>query len=212
MKSLSYSIHRAFRFCINCSYLGADDSLLCSQCKELMLSEALFKKTEMIQSISVHYLLRWVANESRLVSLVVNQLKGSHFQEVYRYYARLLALNLNIDDQKDWVIVPCPSRGLDRLHARSLAKELSLITDFPLVDCLNFYNKDQKQKKKSKLERSSVQIQSRSENHFEDVIFIDDVVTTGATALASYQALGKPKSFLVGAIARRQLAADSLIW
>lgn len=212
MQNFKYQIHKIFRSCINCSYYRADDSLLCQKCQELLLSEAVFDKKERIYTIDVYYLLKWIPNESRLISLIVQNLKGQHFPEVYRFYAKLIALNMNLQADKKWVIVPCPSRSQDRWHARILAVEFSKVVGFPMIDCLSYSDDEEAQKKKSKRERMGLKIYNAQVLKLEHVIFIDDVVTTGSTFKASYLALGRPKEFVVGAIARRLLATEDLIW
>jgi len=40
---------------------------------------------------------------------------------------------------------------------------------------------------------------------FTNVIFVDDVITTGATARAAWLSLGRPERFVVWSLARRLL-------
>ncbi len=62
----------------------------------------------------------------------------------------------------------------------------------------NTSNNSLPQKKKSKFERMNLEYRWNKQNlHNSFVIFIDDVVTTGSSAVAAWLAIGKPKNFLV---------------
>ena len=71
------------------------------------------------------------------------------------------------------------------------------------------------QKKKSRYERSQIQIELRPgaaaflrENKSAAFIFADDVLTTGWTAKKAFQALNKPSNFLICTLAYRRPSVD----
>jgi predicted amidophosphoribosyltransferase len=67
----------------------------------------------------------------------------------------------------------------------------------------------EQQKHKSKRERKAVSMLCEMDFSSKYVIFIDDIVTTGATALSARQAIGACKGFEVWCLAhRRQLATN----
>ena len=109
------------------------------------------------------------------------------------------------------LIVPAPSRVFKRRdHSSCLAEALSLITGWELANILVYDDFDQSaQKTKGALERENRKFKaSMPITGFNGtLIFVDDVVTTGSTAVAAWNALGKPRNFEVWCIAHQPLLA-----
>ena len=105
-------------------------------------------------------------------------------------------------------VVPSPPRSTGTTdHAGRLAKGMATATGWPLEPVLLRKKKTALQKHRNRQDRfaggvalSAVLQPGKS---FTNVLFIDDVATTGATAHRAWLALGRPLSFHVGVIAHR---------
>lgn len=118
------------------------------------------------------------------------------------------------------IIIPAPARlNGDKDHAFCLAQALSEETGWSLLNILEFQNIEElAQKRKGvhlrtqrtfkvrqSLDTLSVGCRELPDNikdlHYGTIIFIDDVVTTGSTAMAAWKALEKPPRFEVWCMA-----------
>jgi predicted amidophosphoribosyltransferase len=81
--------------------------------------------------------------------------------------------------------------------------------------CLARDKSSQSQKKKSRTQRFKVSLEwaenftptdFRNQSAGKTLVFVDDVLTTGATARAAWKTLGKPRDFAVWTLAQRSLA------
>ena len=106
-------------------------------------------------------------------------------------------------------LVPSPPRQRgDRDHAELLAQGISHLTGLRLERGLIRGEVGKFQKRKGRRERlaewgSRLQRDPRARKSFRDVVFIDDVVTTGATAREAWRSLGRPPGFQVWVLAHR---------
>lgn len=215
-RQLRSEIHRIFRFCIHCGSWGGQDSLLCSACQNLLMADGLASKSDFIEGLKTVYCFDWVPDQNRMLSIILKELKDSLCLETFNFYGTLMAASLRQDSESGWVIVPCPASHSNRLHSQRLAAAIGKMTGIAVKDIL--IREDERsnrailqQKKLSRKERSKIHIVSSAEITFQNVIFIDDIITTGSTALAAYRALGQPKQFIVHTLSRRRLAGTPLI-
>ena len=118
---------------------------------------------------------------------------------------RLLALSHNdhIETKKPICFVPTPSRTGGQVldHAGLLAYWLAKLSGAEFCPALKNLS-ESAQKTKNRLERRELKISLNSEIQWlksltHKVILVDDVITTGATARASYIALEQPAQFEV---------------
>lgn len=118
------------------------------------------------------------------------------------------------------IIIPSPAR-LNRAkdHAFCLAQALSIETGWDLLDLLEFQNLEEAAQKYKGVQlraQRTFRIKEPSEIlafyntelpntikdlHYGTIIFIDDVVTTGSTAMAAWNALENPPHFEVWCMA-----------
>ena len=93
--------------------------------------------------------------------------------------------------------VPAPLRETKKEdHALALAKALAFYFNGELLPILK-KKRNTSQKSKNRFERFQIQISSPENLKDRNVIFVDDVLTTGATAKGAYKALHFPKKFII---------------
>lgn len=111
-------------------------------------------------------------------------------------------------------LVTPPSRNGKKDHAFLLAERLSNKMQVPMGPKLIHVRSDlgRHQRQKNKRERREIVFEvckdSRVMQGAENYFFVDDVITTGGTALAAWRALGSPKNFEILTLARRLLAGS----
>lgn len=153
----------------------------------------------------------WFPNQDRKVSKLMVALKGGRLNRTMELYARIFVSRLYHMPPDECVLVPCPSSDPKRKHAQILARAFSRILSIPASDSLVKIS-DGSQKKGSKAQRQKIKMDCMSDFQTKHVIFIDDIVTSGATARSARIAMGPCKSFQVWCLAhRRPLAAHSIV-
>ena len=201
--------------CLHCGSLQCQKPPLCTQCSQQLVryeGAPLHQYDEGLFQAYSQY--EWSPGQSDIFSSMVLSLKGKYSR---RYWARLAAefvqKRLSLEMQNRPIkIVPAPSSSGKKDHAfwwgETLARELK--ADF--VPCLQKATKrsqrGQSRQQRSKLrisvdEKYSDQIDSSSEALW---VFVDDILTTGATAHAAYEALGSPPHFEVWVLGYRSLS------
>ncbi len=115
------------------------------------------------------------------------------------------------------IFIPAPSSKKD--HAFLLAAAASDLFEGEVLSPLEPIGDLRRQRDKTKEERKSRKFRIRPDmvNLVEQlctekkaIVFIDDVVTTGATVKAAFEALGKPKRFEAWSLARRPRLATQI--
>ncbi|GIL17123.1 MAG: hypothetical protein BroJett040_08740 [Oligoflexia bacterium] len=212
MQRVLQKIYLSLQSCLNCgSQVRISELLLCPDCQEKILFYS-----DQDQGIDRLSLYTWIPNRSSIVSRVVMNLKGHHYMFVYLAYADLLlerAKQKEIRISADTIIVPAPPRRTgDRDHAHHLAEAISLRTGCVLALALERESAEM-QKNLSRQERQKSQMKLH-EKFTQDavrgrgILFVDDIITTGATARAAWLALGSPKRFHIWTLANRSSLAE----
>lgn len=202
-------------------------NFLCVECDEVFRSYSSATE-EVIQTLSFRSLYLWPVNEITILNKVVTLLKGCKDSELFESFARNHLRSHNrrtfshqSESQaqkieqcpKEYLIVPAPSRAVGvEDHASSFARAISNISGWKYAPLLE--RVDPREQKTQKLENRWFDLAGRFK--LKDprgydlidlaktqVVFVDDLVTTGATACASYLALKKPPHFEVWTIFRR---------
>ena len=168
----------------------------------------------------VYSLFNWHPNKQEVLSRLLMALKGEHGRDLWRTFAhefwrRYLVSKLQNDNIiKSWLIIPSPPRSEVADHASLFAMGLVEETGATLLPCLSRKKtgKQSQQKTKNRGQRLRAEIDwsenfsrayFRSLSSGKKIIFVDDVYTTGGTALAAWKTLGKPKDFAVWTLAQR---------
>ena len=114
-------------------------------------------------------------------------------------FVRFSSLNL-FDPKMKPYFIPAPSKKNKKDHAYFLAFYLSQVFGGTLLNPLRTTSSSQK--KRSRKDRAFLKITNEGFTpNKRPVIFVDDVLTSGATARLSYQALKKPENFFIFTLA-----------
>jgi predicted amidophosphoribosyltransferase len=201
-------IHQAFSCCLHCGSFQSSRSLFCLGCEKDLWSRHHGLRTFELgrKGTKGFALFDWYPDEDRKVSKLMMRLKGGKLEGALQYYAEALVSRYARRLPSQTVLVPCPTQNR-RAHARAFAQAIGMVLDLPVLDSLQKVG-EQSQKGRNKVDRADIEI--RNDQNFKQmhVIFIDDIVTTGATALSARNAIGSCLSFQIWCLAhRRPLAA-----
>ena len=148
-------------------------------------------------------LMDWHEDNYHLISRLISSLKQGGPEFIFRrlgleMFSRFL--HFNFWNKKNFpVFIPAPSRPGTKIdHAYQLASALSFYFAGTLKNPLKRAKITGSQKRRSKKQRAYIQIQGHKNILYNPpVVFVDDVLTTGSTARAAFQALNQPKQFFI---------------
>ncbi|PIS10519.1 MAG: hypothetical protein COT73_08945 [Bdellovibrio sp. CG10_big_fil_rev_8_21_14_0_10_47_8] len=203
-------IHQLFKSCHHCGRWDGRPSLYCICCENLLWKTHPAVSVDWVQDIRVSYLFHWVPDSDRQVSRLLLSLKGGRPQSAIQFYCEQFLARAEIcGDLRNSILVPCPShRGRD--HALVLAEEFSKVLDIPVHLALERASDPGQQRRLDLRSREKIRFKSCSNLREKHVIFIDDIVTTGATVMAARRAMKGISGFEVWTLARRRLLAPDL--
>lgn len=150
-------------------------------------------------------------NDCTLRSLMMGLKGGNGFLELRKELVTwLVARSLWLQEEKKdgWVVIPAPPRQLgEKDHAVRLAELIGDALDVPVVESFRRENFGVVHHRLNRGERhrtvkANLQLLSPGKK-FSHVIFVDDIVTTGATASRAHQLLDHPEHFQVWSLVRR---------
>lgn len=206
-----------FRICVGCgahpkSYFGGP---MCAKCEKFLLEKSSIH-SRIEDGWSSHSLWPWV-DEASVVGRTVRRLKGGGPPQTFDYYTNLFwsrwlqKRGSQID--KSFLFVPAPARDFEKDdHASCLAKSFARETRGEFAKILKRVSQEQ-QKLRGKSERQQTEMEfvpmidgakrQMPSIAKRTVIFVDDVIVTGSTARAAYEALGRPPRFMTWCLADR---------
>jgi predicted amidophosphoribosyltransferase len=209
--------HLVMRVCPICGSFRTQHFLACHYCTEkLKLDAAKSQPIQLYDCILVLPLWSWVRDSSKRQSILISALKYHSIAKDWDVLAEMitdLAEGKLLSVRSRILFISCPGRSPKKDHAWYLAEALTRRCGGRHWEILKRTDDLNMQKSKTRVERSMIGF-SLNENfsknlmNKERIVFVDDVVTTGSTAFAAFEALGCPKNFEVWCIAYRQLAAS----
>ena len=223
----SSSLSKWLRHCACCGSSFPPIEWLCRSCMARLQSYYLQPKYMIrLQSSFRHgRLIDWDDSNDQFIRSLIQSLKGDIYSPLFmllakEFYFRICQLTGVLRDQP-FILVPCPARkkypkifyslkifkNLDQMqsvdHGFFWTQCISQTARWPLISALEQPDLIKPQKKKDKLTRKRIHFTRKDSIAFPPnyrVVFVDDIVTSGATAQAAYKALGKPQPFMVWSI------------
>lgn len=216
MNSLRTLLNRCLTPCLHCGSFNKSDGLLCPPCR-ITVNSYLKPQLESLDwgVFEAYSLFKWTPGTSDLLSAQLVGLKGTQQNSDWNHWAGkflIRRIQRGLPDRRI-IVIPAPSsnpsRGKD--HAYQWAEALSEALGAELYPCLN-KKANLSQRGASRERRVQVELELDensslvSENWSEALwVFADDIVTTGSTVLAAYEALGRPPHFEAWTLAHRTL-------
>ena len=213
---------RYIRACAVCRKFYPPMDWLCRSCwrrleSELLPVEDVYRTEKTLPHLR---LFDWHGENGRFMRRLLESLKGGAPEFVFdrlglECFSRFIHRGL-------WpkgaaaVFVPAPPRSHPlKDHARALAEALARRFGGRVSPALRKKDGGQApQKRKSRQARGQIEFLSAADfNKAEITVFVDDALTTGATARAAFRALGRPEKFFVFTLAwRRPPAPPAAGW
>lgn len=203
-----------FRHCALCGEFWGKIDLFCGVCFKTHIFSKLLTNdhpnfAQMDYSFPVFSLFRWTKQNAAFDSIgfMVKRLKGNCPNPFFEKMAMLFVQERSRRGRLlEPVFIPAPpTKSGEKDHAYYWAQELAKHWKTEIFSCLE-HSSERPQKTKKKLERQRVfTLSSDLIPKNRTIIFCDDVITTGSTAKAAFQALKKPELFEVWTIACRTL-------
>jgi predicted amidophosphoribosyltransferase len=212
------------RGCYFCGSLFPLSEGLCQVCARDLWSWAPDEQLYIqdLEDQEVASLFQWIPGQQQVLSFLILALKGAHGGRAWQYFAEEFwrrYLSTQEPFSKRVLLVPSPGQEGRRDHAFLFTEGLAKASGVQICNCLKRDSMAGKaQKTKSRQQRARVSFQwaenfslaeFRARASDMKIVFIDDVVTTGATAKAAWKTLGKPEDFTIWSLAQRSLSCGA---
>ncbi|MBL7670156.1 MAG: hypothetical protein JNM39_06695 [Bdellovibrionaceae bacterium] len=210
------TIQRFFELggCLVCGQLQISDKGVCATCSEALFETPRDLFHSEFEAFIADSLYEWIPGYSDEFSNWIMSLKRAPARKwtalAEEFSARKLSESHVVNLER--CLVPCPAGAPSRQHAQRWAEALSRVGCGPVRNLLEF---DKGDLHRARLDQKKLNRQDRrliSMKRIENItmpspgcayIFVDDIVTTGSTALSAWKALGKPQNFQVWCVATR---------
>jgi predicted amidophosphoribosyltransferase len=190
--------------CARCRSLRGPIQLFCRSCWELAgefrNDERSLQQTA--YALKVYSLYTWYDQFDSVIRPLIYGLKGGLIQKPWEHFAQDLIFKRNLLGRNAAEAIVLPPRQNKRDHAWFWAKAIGEFLNIPVLDCLESEDRTQKRlslnlRKNRQMNRIGPDINQLK------LIFVDDTITSGATARAAYEALGSPENFEVWTLVAR---------
>lgn len=209
-----YRFLACLRMCPRCQLTHSHVDIVCVQCwnelKELIREPLKISSSSYDYAMDVYALFHWTEELDHEIRKLIYLLKHARSGFLYEKLA-IEFLWRRVGRKRplspDAVMIPSPPRQIgNKDHAYFLAEKFSQLTHWPIVNCLHrVFSGEQKLRSVNQRQKVQHVLENRLLNtkNLGRIIFVDDVITSGATARAAFHALGRPKAFEVWALAFR---------
>ncbi len=223
------------RHCAICNSSFPPIHWLCSRCFKKLTSYYL-KPSQMLR-LQSHFrhcrLIDWTQENDHFIRTLLYSLKGKYDSPFFKILAREFCIRIQqiqsiSTEEIPFILVPCPPRPHSNFlcdllnikfpskkewdHSFYWSQSIKDWTGYPISSLLEFPPRQKAQKRKSLLERKNRFFTLKDHKVLPQghlVVFTDDIVTSGTTAHAVYQALGRPEPFMIWSIFWRKFKQSS---
>jgi len=205
---MMFNLAYLFRACLSCGRMpDPTNSYFCQKCWRALIGDFVCGQIHVERQKATALVLWHRQNDLRIRALVTALKQGRRrllSQKIAGIWlAKALSKRMKIPHRP--VVVPAPPRKRNhRDHAWVLAREIADVIPGAELHSVLTRTSRHSQKNRGREERRLVSFEySAPIPPDRPVLFVDDVITTGATAVAAYNALNTPKSFHIWALAYR---------
>lgn len=204
-----YKIWNWFRHCPVCHQSFPPMEWLCAHCLQKLKKNYLEPQHLMRMQSSFRHLrlIDWTQENDSFIRAVLMSLKGPRRSLFFQVLAKEFFMRVqylpSLKKDHPLILIPCPSKDFSKDHGFFWAQVLGEQFGLPVHQALSPLDSHASQKAKKLSLRGDrkflLEVDERSLKD-KNLVFVDDVVTSGATAKAAYLALGRPESFMVWSI------------